>query len=98
MKWTIIKKFGAVVTLLFSITLIIVIVSVSSATKSNTIDMKIEFAKETLNQYKMMRGYYAKNVVSVVKNNSDIGVSMNHKEESTSIPLPATMILDFSEN
>ncbi len=97
MKLNISKKFIILIIPLFLLTLIIVREIISNVTQSNTIELEVEAAEETISQFKMIRAYYTNNVVSVVKNNSNLKIAMNHKNDNNSIPLPATMMLDISE-
>lgn len=57
----------------------------------------IENAQLTVNQYKTLRGYYAKYVVKPVLSHSDVTAVIDHKDNKRAIPLPATMIHDLSE-
>ena len=57
----------------------------------------VENAKATINQYKLLRAYYAKNVISKAKSDSELKISFDHKDQSGTIPLPATMIHDLSK-
>jgi methyl-accepting chemotaxis protein len=97
MKWTIIKKFSAVIIPLFIVAIFIVRLIISDATLTNTIEMSVGSATETINQFKMVRGYYTKNVVSVVKDNGNLDISITHQNDANSIPLPATMMHDLSK-
>jgi methyl-accepting chemotaxis protein len=85
-------------------TLLVLIVSavclmryMSDATRRNTIDDSIAAAESTVAQYKILRGYYTTKVVAKVKRNTSLDVSFDHREKETTIPLPATMIHDLSE-
>ncbi len=68
---------------------------ISAQTKENVIKQSIVSAKNTVDQYKTLRKYYAGNVVPVVKSNSKIKINFDHKENKDTIPLPATMIHDL---
>jgi len=68
---------------------------ISNQTEKNVINQSISSAKNIVDQYKTLRAYYAKNVVPVVKANSDIKINYDHKGNSNTIPLPATMIHDM---
>lgn len=70
---------------------------VSSASKKNIVDASTDQAKQAINQYKQLRGYYTENVVKKVKAGSDLKVSFHHKDIDKTIPLPATMIHDLSK-
>ncbi|WP_415892115.1 ATP-binding protein [Neptuniibacter sp. PT8_73] len=54
-------------------------------------------AEETVEQFKRLRGYYTENVVGEVLLHSDIDVTIDHKSTTNSIPLPATMVHELSE-
>ncbi len=54
-------------------------------------------AQNTANQFKTLRKYYAQNVVKKVITDGSLGASFEHKNDAKSIPLPATMIHDLSE-
>jgi methyl-accepting chemotaxis protein len=56
----------------------------------------IAAAKQTVSQFKILRGYYTKNVVNKVLSSSDIKPSIDHTSKPDSIPLPATLIHDLS--
>ena len=66
--------------------------------KQNAVDDAIEMSKNTVTQYKALRKYYTEHVIKKVLSNSELSASFNHKTEENSIPLPATMIHDLSEN
>lgn len=66
-------------------------------TREATIATAVENAKATINQYKLLRAYYAKNVISKAKHDSELKISFEHKDQEGTIPLPATMIHDLSK-
>ena len=66
------------------------------ASKQAAIDSATRNAVRTIEQYKALRGYYAKNVVGKVVNNSDMHATFDHAGDTSSIPLPATMIHELS--
>jgi methyl-accepting chemotaxis protein len=53
-------------------------------------------AVQTANQFKVIRGYYTKNVIKKAVANGSLKPSFNHAEEANGIPLPATLIHDLS--
>ena len=69
----------------------------ASKVENNAIDYTVLSAKQTIAQFKLIRGYYAKNVIRKVKGASELKVGFNHKNDSETIPLPATLIHDLSE-
>ena len=66
-------------------------------TREATVATAVENAKATINQYKLLRAYYAKNVISKAKHDSELKISFEHKDQEGTIPLPATMIHDLSK-
>ncbi len=54
-------------------------------------------ATQTVNQFKVIRGYYTKNVVKKVLAGSSLKPSFNHVGDKNTIPLPATFIHDLSD-
>lgn len=54
-------------------------------------------AKNTAQQYSILRKYYTQNIVSKLKANDQISISSDYKNKQNSIPLPATMIHELSE-
>ena len=70
---------------------------IASKMHQQAIDNAIDGAEINANQFKALRGYYAKNVIAKVLAASDIKPSVDHANTKGSIPLPATMIHDLSE-
>lgn len=54
-------------------------------------------AVTSLNQFKILRVYYANHVVKKVQQKGDIQAALAHKNDANKIPLPATMIHDLSK-
>src|SRR5262245_39641498 len=70
---------------------------VSCVTRRSTIDESIATAKSTIEQYKILRSYYTTQVIAKVKKITNLAVSFDHRQKDATIPLPATMIHDLSE-
>jgi len=70
---------------------------IPSIIKDNAENQAIVSAQQTVNQFKVLRGYYAANVVNPVLSSSNLKPSINHAGNPQAIPLPATMIHDLSE-
>lgn len=66
-------------------------------TENNARQNATAAALQMINQIKIVRSLYGKNVVSKVVHNSDLSTSVHHKNEEDSVPPPATFILDISE-
>ena len=63
---------------------------------NNIRDEAVRSAEQTANQFKTVRGYYTKNVITKAVANGSLKPSFNHSTEPNSIPLPATLIHDLS--
>ncbi len=63
----------------------------------NAREAAIQAGVATVNQFKTIRGYYTENVVTKAVSTGSLKPSINHRGESNSIPLPATMMHDLSE-
>lgn len=66
-----------------------------SVASSSSIERAVANATSVISQYKIIRGYYAKKVVTKAKKNG-LKVDSNHYAADT-IPLPATLIHDISQ-
>jgi methyl-accepting chemotaxis protein len=77
----------------------VLVLYLSHASRKETIDQSILNAKNTIQQYKALRAYYTKHVAQKVHDraNTSLALSYDHKVKDDTIPLPATMILDLSE-
>lgn len=78
--------------------LVVVIASVyiPNKTEENAVAAATASAIQAANQMKIIRGYYTKNVIAVVKKSDAIKPSYNHKNDDSAIPLPATFVHDLS--
>ncbi|MCJ8337277.1 MAG: methyl-accepting chemotaxis protein [Pseudomonadales bacterium] len=63
---------------------------------SNGQQQAVQTGLSIVNQYKVLRAYYSKNVISKALKNG-LAPSIHHREMDNGIPLPATMIYDLSE-
>ncbi len=70
---------------------------VFNKTRSNTVESVVRSAKMQIDQFKILRGYYTKNVVGKVKSAGAMKIDYNHHSKSDTIPLPATFIHDLSK-
>jgi len=85
--------------LIISFLIIISILSfyISSITRDNAIDTAISSAELTVKQYKIIRGYYTKNIIKKILPIADISADYSHKDDPNKIPLPATLIHEIGE-
>ena len=65
--------------------------------RENTIAQTVGSAQETIEQYKILRGYYTDNVVAKVQKGTMLQVSYDHHGREDMIPLPATFIHDLCQ-
>jgi methyl-accepting chemotaxis protein len=73
------------------------IIYISDASLSNTIEASKQNAVSIIDQYKTLRGYYVRSVIKKVKgNDTGLKISYDHKTMKNGIPLPATLIHDMS--
>ncbi len=68
---------------------------VPNITAGNARDQAVRQGQQIAGQYKVIRGYYTKNVIDKVLNTNDLNPMVNHKNEPDGIPLPATFIHDI---
>jgi methyl-accepting chemotaxis protein len=67
------------------------------AIRSNAESEAVAAGRDTLEQFKVLRGYYTQNVVAKLLAKGDIKPAFDHKGDADKVPLPATMILELSE-
>jgi len=84
----------------FCIVFIVGIVGLSfwipSLIEKNSVEVAVQDAERTVQQLKVLRGYYAKNVIKKVLANGSIKPAVEHKGKAGVIPLPATLVHDLS--
>lgn len=68
-----------------------------SAITSNAIDNATASAIQTASQFKKLRGYYTKNIISKIVADGNLRPHFDHKDDPGAIPLPATVIHELSE-
>jgi len=66
-------------------------------TEDNAKEDAISTASQVVNQFRMVRGYYTKNVIKKVVADGTLKPSFDHKTMEKGVPLPATFIHDMSE-
>ncbi len=69
---------------------------IPDAIKTNTISSATDSAVQTVSRIKTIRGYYTKNVVADVLETGALRTGIDHKDDPTVVPLPATFIHDIS--
>jgi len=97
MRIKIVYKLLVPIIVLMIVSSVVLFVYIASRTRANTIESATQAAVATIDQFKILRGYYTQAVVSKVKAHTDLSISFDHDTDATTIPLPATMIHDLSE-
>ncbi len=69
---------------------------ISREAHHSAVEQTLLSAEQSIHRLKLLRGYYAKNVVAPVKAASEMKVHFEHADRSDTIPLPATMLHDLS--
>ena len=87
-----------------SATLLVVVIAfgallvyLNHATRQHTIEQSVRNATNTIEQYKTVRAYYTAHVVDKIRQQNAMAISHDHKSNQGTIPLPATMIHELSE-
>ena len=97
MKWGIVWQMLLPIPVVGGLAIIGAAIVVPRLISQNAVASAIEQARQTVNEFKVLRGYYTSEVVAKVKSAGSVKVSFDHKGVPGTIPLPATMILDLSE-
>ena len=74
-----------------------VLIAVPTVTENGLKRSAAENAQKTVKQFKILRSYYTKNVISKALASGALKPSFSHKGTPGQIPLPATLIHDLSE-
>jgi methyl-accepting chemotaxis protein len=64
---------------------------------SDAIESALAEAQLTVKQFRTLRSYYTKDVVAKVTSGSSLKAGFDHQQKADTIPLPATMIQDLSD-
>lgn len=64
--------------------------------EKNKQDQMTQKAIQIVENLKNVRAYYTKYVISDVKKNTNLNIHYDHKEDTNTIPLPATLLHDLS--
>ncbi|WP_209120860.1 methyl-accepting chemotaxis protein [Parasedimentitalea maritima] len=70
--------------------------SIPRILEKNTIDFATTSATGVVNQIKAIRGYYTRNVIKDVKQSADMSAGIDHANDPSVIPLPATFVHDVN--
>jgi methyl-accepting chemotaxis protein len=97
MKGSLFWRLFTPVALIMALSLFILLWVVSEKIKTNTLSESVTSAEAIVEQFKIIRGYYTKNVVGKVLASGQLKSAINHQDDKNAIPLPATMIHDLSD-
>lgn len=64
--------------------------------RSQVVSAAIENSTATVEQFKILRGYYTRNIIAKVIKSEGLKPAIDHQNDPGAIPLPATMIHDLS--
>ncbi|HFE39559.1 MAG TPA: methyl-accepting chemotaxis protein [Gammaproteobacteria bacterium] len=90
-------KLALPVVIFFAVIILALSFYISSEIEHRAVEGAKTAANQTATQFKKLRKYYVNNIIKKVKSASSIKPAINHKNNPNSIPLPATMIHDLSE-
>lgn len=93
LKW----RIALPVMLACTASIVVTLVYIAGASKENVVQQSTENAEEMIKHFKILRSYYTANVVNKIKSKGILNVSHDHRENEKTVPLPATMIHDLSE-
>ena len=77
--------------------ILVMLTTVPQMLEESVIKEAISSAEKNVKQFKTLRKYYADNIVKKVHNSSDMKATIDHMNNPSAIPLPATMIHDLSK-
>lgn len=97
MRHSLFFKLFLPVTILFVLIIVAVAVVTPQLVKRNAEADALVAAQRTVNQLKILRAYYVKNVIKKVIGKGGIKGSFNYEKDPNAIPLPATMIHNLSK-
>jgi len=97
MKQSLLWKLLLPVCLVFVVSIASLSFWVPSLLEKNAIEVAVQDAERTVQQFKVLRGYYTKNVIKKVLASNAIKPAVAHQGKEGLIPLPATLIHDLSE-
>lgn len=89
-------KFAVPTVVCFMLGITAMAIIVPRLIRQNMIESAVASARETVFQFKTVRGYYSNNVVRKLAGKDGIEFSSSH-QQANQLPLPATVILDLSK-
>ncbi|NOQ17595.1 MAG: DUF3365 domain-containing protein, partial [Methyloprofundus sp.] len=96
-KRSILLQLAVPVIILLTLSLVFISFYIPAAMKENAIAQAINSSTQTIESFKTIRKYYTVNVINKVLKSNAVKPSINHKGQDNTIPLPATMIHDLSD-
>jgi len=96
MKHSLLFKLLLPVCIVFAVGIVGLSFWIPTLLERNAIEVAVKDAERTVQQLKVLRGYYAKNVIKKVLANGTIKPAVDHQGKAGFIPLPATLVHDLS--
>lgn len=94
---SIIWRLALPVPIALAVAIVAILVWLPAVISENVVKEAVRTGEQTAGQFKTIRGYYTKNVISKVVSSSELTPSVDHKSNDDAVPLPATFIHDVSE-
>lgn len=85
------------IAVLIPLVAVAMVVYISHSAQNNAISQAQMSAQASIEQFKTLRQYYTEMVIAKISDQNGLKVSFDHAGKSDTIPLPATMIHDLSE-
>ena len=85
---------------IFVISIILLVIMIFIIPKYSYENQKIIMEKKAVdivNNLKKIRAYYTEHIIKELKNHPEININFDHKIKDGTIPLPATLLHDFTE-
>lgn len=96
MRLSLQSKIAIPVAIACIVSVILTVAYISRESQEQVVATNVEHARQVIEHFKTLRSYYTAKVIHKVKTKGILKVDHDHRGEST-VPLPATMIHDLSE-
>ena len=83
-----------IISIILLVIMIFIIPKYSYENQKNIMEKK---AIDIVNNLKKIRAYYTEYIIKDLKNHPEININFDHKIKDNTIPLPATLLHDFTE-
>ena len=89
-------KVATPIVILFAVGVTAIALVVPQILRTNIVDEAVNSAEATVHQFKTLRKYYTNNIIKKIVGKGGVKASFNHKDVDKTIPLPATMVHEVS--